>query len=743
MALQQTTRLQARWLAAMLAALLACETAKPKPDEPEVKSLDIDGARGLSVHELKSKLATSDSSSWPWGKRHYFDAGSWQGDLRRVIRLYESEGYYNARVEGEVIPVAQDSLPSDPFQVDGATSSNSLGSQSPAEVKLKLRVEEGPPTRISRLAIGGLDALPSEHRLEALSDLTIKEGDVFKERPWESGKADIESKLRRLGYVEAVVRGRALVDLETNQADLQIASDTGKRYRFGDVSVSTNPDARTPISWIREQAESAMAKGSWVSAGALREAQARVSKIGVFGAVKLIPGDLDRAEATLPMTVDVREAPFHTVRFGAGLEIDPGRNETRLIGEYTDRDFLGGLRKFTLRGELGWVFVPNILTILQQGPVAQKSEPVYLVKADFEQPRALFKDVRLQTSLMSQRDAQQTYSFIGGGGRFGFVWQPHSTFSISPSYNLELDYLLSGQTSLGGNAPELFYGCPAGEVNCLIVLSYLEQAIIWDHRDEIAEPRTGFYLALTLQEGGDFLGGSFTYFRIVPEARYYHSFPRNKRFTLSARVRLGILRPVGSNTTSPIVARFFSGGDAMRGFNYRRLSPLLVVQENPSQTTPDGVAGPVGLQGVTVPTGGNGLFESTFEMRYNLVPSNFVLALFLDAGFVTTDDLLLGWSRQGANFFANNMQYAVGVGLRYRTPVGPIRFDIARRLNIGPPLPVSQQNPSFPLNPPPAEEGFFRLNSRLFRTFGGHNLPGSAGYPEGIWTFHLSIGEAF
>ncbi len=719
MAVAPATRWRSRWLGAALIGVLGCSGSKPKPDEPEVKALHIEGTKHVSEGELKDKILTAASSWWPFAERHYFDANAWQADLRRIVRAYQAEGYYNAKIlENQIIP------------------------KSPEAIELKVRVEEGPPTPIQKIWYGGFDALPPDHRAQALSDLPVKQGQIFKESSWEPVQGEVQSKLRELGYAEAVVRDLALVDIAKNQAELRVESDAGQRYRFGDVFVSTNPHPHAPINWIREQAEGAVKKGSWFSQSAIAEAQARVFKMGVFGAVKVNAGAPDRQDGTMPVVVDVRESPFHTLRLGGGLGADQQRNEVRLIGEYTDRDFYGGLRKFTLRGRVGWAFVPNVISVVTNSQaVATKSEPIYQASAELEQPRAFFRDIRLLASLSSQRDAQQAYSFIGGHGRLGFVWQPHSAFSISPSYNLEADYLLSGQTTLGGRSPELFYGCPAGQVNCLVVLSYLEQAIVWDRRDDREDPRKGFYVALSFQEGGGPFGGSFDYYRITPEGAYYYSFPRSKQFTLAAKVRVGTLRPLRSGQSSPIVSRYFSGGDAMRGFNYRRLSPLLIVPQNQSQTLQDGVAAPVGLQGVTVPIGGNGLFESSFEARYNFTGSNFVVAAFLDTGFVTQDDVVSGLRHQGPSYFTRNMEYAVGAGIRYRTAVGPIRFDIARRLNIGPPLTVLQGSP--PLNPPSAEDGFFGLSSGIFRTIGGRNLPGDAGYPEGIWSFHLSIGEPF
>jgi translocation and assembly module TamA len=696
---------------AVLLGMLGCAHSQEKPDQPIVKSLRIEGTKHVSEGDLKSKILTSETSWWPWAEKHYFDPNAWQADLRRIERAYQAEGYYNAKVvEDQVIP------------------------QPPNAVALRVRVEEGEPTRISQINVTGLEALPPQHRDDSLSDMPIKQGRIFREEDWTPVKGEIQSKLHQLGYAEALVLGDAFVELAKLTSDIRIRAEPGQRYQFGDVFVTTNPNPRVRPTWIKEEAEAAIKKGKWFSDAALAEAQARVFRMGVFGAVKVTPGAPDRQKATLPVVVDVRESPYHTIRAGGGIGIDQLRNEVRLLTEYVNRDFYGGLRKLTLRGRVGWAFIPNFVSALQGSQsVAVKSEPIYKASAELEQPRAFFRDVRLQGSVDTERGAEQAYSFFSNRAKLGFVWQPHSSFSIFPSYNIEVDYLLSGQTTLGGRAPALFLGCSSRtDPNCFLVLSYLEQQITWDRRDDREEPRKGFYLGISFQEGGNFLGGSFDYVRIAPETRFYVSFPRrSQRFTVAAKVRLGTLRPL--HNASPIVSRFFSGGDAMRGFNYRRLSPLLVVPQNPNQGLQDGLAIPAGLQGYTVPIGGNGMAETSLELRYNIA-TNWVLASFLDTGFVTPEDIRTGVLTQGFSYFTKNMQYAVGAGIRYRTPVGPVRVDIAHLLNIGPPLLVLQSDP--PLNPPQASSGFFGL-------FGGQRSPNSAGFPESTWTIHISLGEAF
>jgi hypothetical protein len=78
------------------------------------------------------------------------------------------------------------------------------------------------------------------------------------------------------------------------------------------------------------------------------------------------------------------------------------------------------------------------------------------------------------------------------------------------------------------------------------------------------------------------------------------------------------------------------------------------------------------------------------------------------------------------------MQYAVGIGLRYKTFIGPIRVDFAYRLNHGGPLPIIPD----PTNPiaAPGNTSCFGL---------GNGNPSYAGYPEGRCALTISIGEAY
>jgi translocation and assembly module TamA len=420
--------------------------------------------------------------------------------------------------------------------------------------------------------------------------------------------------------------------------------------------------------------------------------------------------------------------------------VDPIRQEARGIAEYTDRNFFGGLRRFDLSARAGYAF---ILFGRANSPFSQG--PFYTLTADFQQPHFLHRELQLHALLESSSNVQQAYRYLGGRAQIGLVWQPNRYFSIRPSYNFEAYRLWGSNPLLSSSsvgAPQLTFGCTGDP--CNVFLSYLEEIIEWDRRDNPLEPRRGYYLALSLQEGGGPLGGSFTYIRVSPDLRYFQ--PLGDRFVVAARVRAGTLLPLKGDQ-SPIVARFFSGGaNSMRGFGINRLSPLEAVPQPISTRNPSTLAAPLGslpgytygeLPGITVPIGGHGLFEASVELRWELI-KNLNIAVFWDMGLVTPEAFggwgptLPGFAPSSVPYFAN-MLYAAGVGVRYLTPVGPIRVDFGYRLNIGPPLPVAQSG-----GPPslfyPIQGTCFGIGDR------GQHIAGS---PEGPCVFHIAVGEAF
>ena len=175
---------------------------------------------------------------------------------------------------------------------------------------------------------------------------------------------------------------------------------------------------------------------------------------------------------------------------------------------------------------------------------------------------------------------------------------------------------------------------------------------LWDTRDDIFDPQSGALTQLTVRERGRFFRADSEFLQATAEGRWFHPIPW--RSVLALRVQGGAIFELGNPGNVPNVERFFAGGlNSVRGW---RLNDL----------------GPKDAQGD--PTGGLSRTELSVEIRTQMFFS-WGTAIFLDAGNV--DPGLHAFNPQ-------NLKWAIGAGLRYLSPIGPVRLDIAYRLSEDP-----------------------------------------------------------
>jgi outer membrane protein insertion porin family len=154
----------------------------------------------------------------------------------------------------------------------------------------------------------------------------------------------------------------------------------------------------------------------------------------------------------------------------------------------------------------------------------------------------------------------------------------------------------------------------------------------------------------------------------------------------------------------PLPERFYSGGNiSHRGFAENQAGPRDI-------GTPAG-PGATATQPTGFPLGGNAVFISNIELRFPLIGENIVGVLFHDAGNVyrTFSDISFRVHQRNLQDF-NYMVHAAGFGIRYKTPVGPVRADIAYSINPpsflgfkGTTQELLACNPNIPLNLLPSQ----------------------------------------
>jgi outer membrane protein insertion porin family len=165
---------------------------------------------------------------------------------------------------------------------------------------------------------------------------------------------------------------------------------------------------------------------------------------------------------------------------------------------------------------------------------------------------------------------------------------------------------------------------------------------------------------------GGWLGGDADFYTASATSVWY--FPFAARDAFAVRVRAGYSDKFGQSVQVPIEDRFFAGGsNSVRGFANNSLGPTTV-----DETT-----------GEVFPAGGNAILLTNLEMRFSLpVLSriNISAAAFFDGGNVWQDWKDVTWSdfkpfKNSGDVSINDYFYGIGLGIRYNTPVGPIRLD--------------------------------------------------------------------
>jgi len=298
--------------------------------------------------------------------------------------------------------------------------------------------------------------------------------------------------------------------------------------------------------------------------------------------------------------------------------------EDKLRGQviWTQRNFFGGGRRLEVSGKVSFI--------------------TQRVQTSVIQPFIAGKNSALSGTLNFQRDDVPSFkgrSFLSTAALTKDFWKYYSVFS---SLNLQFSNIEDSATRT-----------PEERSRENFFLTFINLGLERDTTDNILNPTRGTVVATGLESSFTAFGSDVNYLKGTIELRGYKKY---RDIVFAKKFTIGVIQPFGSTETLdiPIFKRFFAGGSTiMRGFPFQKLGPL---DRNND------------------PLGGNSLLVGSFEVRYPIY-GDFGGVAFLDYGNVYTDE----WS-----FPLQDIKYAPGVGLRYDTIIGPVRFDVAYALNPEP-----------------------------------------------------------
>lgn len=632
--------------------LLACTGCllRAGPGEPPlVGDVHIEGNSAVPEDDITDRIALTRSGSRfiaQFGDRMPFDDALIEADSRRIERFYQSRGFFLA-------------------QVVDVRFEDKQGRRD-----ITFVVKEGPAAKVKKLEVTGLEALDPKVRAAALDLPPLRPGDVFTEEDYDDFKSLLRDRLRATGYAEAKVEGEVRVDRTVPSAEISLQVTPGVRFTISKVHVF----GAQAISRSRVAEQTELKEGQLFTPQALAAAQQRVYVMGIFSLVKVEPGAFSRDPAsgtgTVPIVVELTEAPFITVEAGAGFEVDPTRDIGRVRAKATHRNIARGLQRVSVGGSVGYAFLPGIVSWLsgkgsERGVVGDGF-------VEFVQPRVWRSWFDGQVRLDYDKDITQAFAYQQVGFRVATPFRPpFRPLTIVPSLNgsyffgIDATDVTGSALSTAGCGP-IVPGQPPEE-QC--TLFYAEVLVNLDFRNDPLNTRSGVLFSVGLQRA--FLG-DFQYWRVSPEVRGY--VPLSRSLVLASRLRFGILTDLQGSREPPGVSRFFAGGaTSVRAVGALLVGPLrYTVVDNPDK----GQRGaPLYLAGAPVPIGGDRLLEGSLELRWTTPIESLAFAFFTDFGAVTL--------RQGTGslFEPSNYIFGAGVGARYRTFLGALRVDIGRRIS--------------------------------------------------------------
>jgi len=638
----------------------------------KLRAIDVVGNHRFDTATLRERMGTQVSSMLqPHGR---YSQAILANDLQAIKNLYLANGYESVKVTSEVLNDYDDAA---------------------GDMKIVVKVDEGPLVLVGRLEIRGAHAV-SEAEIRSL--INTQAGQPFSEATVAEDREVVMNDYFNRGFPSVQLDSSATyADAAHTRMDVVYELHEGAREYVNRVLVSgvehTKPHIVNRTVVIQQ--------GAPLSQEKMLQTQRNMYDLGIFNEVQTAIENPEGDEKDKDVLFQIKEAKRWTINYGLGMEIGTGLNtaqggspqgETgvspRVILEVTRINFRGRDQSLIFKSHFGtlekrasmsfdqprWFDLPNWRMTLTG---------LYDNTRDVN----TFSSNRLEGSIqLTQRATKATQLLY----RFSYRRIEVDPNSFPAGFSPDLIPIYSQPVRVG--MPSLTY--------------------LRDTRDDPVNSTKGTYNTFDIGAASSFFGSQADFGRLLVQNATYTKF--HKSWVLARSLRIGVESPYGSLGFIPLPERYFVGGsNSHRGFAINQAGPR------------DPFSG--------APLGGNAMIVNNIELRLPPAPlpyvgDNLSFVLFHDIGndFGTANEMWKNLARfnqrdqqscrdtsAAATCDFSYMSQALGTGVRYRTPIGPIRVDLGYNLNP----------PVFPVKEPPT------------------GLP----YSEQVrhFNFYFSIGQTF
>lgn len=491
-----------------------------------------------------------------------------------------------------------------------------------------IKVSEGRKYLVGSVILKGNKEITEKEILSRLSDCVS--GKVFSQEAMKKDITGIQGLYFDRGYISAVVQESTIVNTESSRVDITYAIIENQVVYVNKIKVRGNIKTKDVV--IRREVR--IHPGEKFDGEKLRRSKERLTNLGFFDEISY-----DTEETQEPdkknLVVDVKETKTGSFSFGGGYS-----TVDQFIGfiEVEQKNFdWKNWPYFTGAGQ-------NLKARASIGNLSNGFELSFTEPWMFDYPVSFGFDLYRRTH---DRDTDVGYGYdekvTGGDLRLGK--------EISEYLRGDLIYRLD-QIDIKNPSSDASADLTAevGKNN----ISVISPSLTYDSRDNVFDTRKGDFVTAAFDFAGGPVGGDKNYTKFFTRVSHYFPMPRGA--VLEVRGRIGLANPYGSTDKIPIYERFFAGGAyTIRGYEERKVGPVDPVSKDP--------------------LGGASLAVGNIEYTYPLF-SFLKVAAFYDVGNVweKMGDI---FSNKDANGVINSggLKSGIGLGLRIRTPIGPIMLD--------------------------------------------------------------------
>ncbi len=493
-------------------------------------------------------------------------------------------------------------------------------------VEIAISVAEGEPVLVKAVEFTGFEDVPAD-RLAALKERAPLKVGQPRDRAFVITTHELAvNELRDNGHPYAKVDSQEEPGGTPKEVAITFAAMPGTLAYFGPIEIAGNNSVGDRVILRKLN----FRPGQMYRRSVVQETQRQLYQMELFQFVNIETVSPETETSEVPIRVTVAEGKHQRVNFGVGYGTE---EKGRVDAEYHHVNFLGGARSGGIHGRY---------SALDRG-----------IRLDFLQPYVFSPHFSAGLEGQLWRTFTPAYQSIVGGSKATLTHR--STTRTSWALSIMTEENSSSISNEALNDPTLrdeliALGLDPTTGKQEGVLNAISADFQHSTSDNVLNARRGYQLAAHAETAGRLLPGSYNYYALSGDVRHY--LPLGESIVIANRIQIGNIDQAGEDPKNvPFSKKYFLGGaSSNRGWGRYEISPL---------------------SGSGYPIGGNTMFAFSTELRA-VLRGNFGGVLFLDGGNVWTDGWVIDFG---------DLRYAIGPGLRYQTPVGPVRVDFGYQLN--------------------------------------------------------------